>query len=90
MLSRDPSDISVGDVITATQGPVVPVRCLGPDESKKSTCDIADSCITRHVWRQTQKLLVDYYESVTIADLCSMARKQGVSRELDQRYMYFI
>lgn len=90
MLSRDPSDISVGDVITATQGPVVPVRCLAQDDSKKRTCDIAESCITRHVWRQTQKLLVDYYESVTIADLCSMARKQGVSRELDQRYMYFI
>jgi Rrf2 family transcriptional regulator, iron-sulfur cluster assembly transcription factor len=90
MLSRDPSDISVGDVIIATQGPVVPVRCLAEDETKKKTCDISESCITRHIWRQTQKLLVDYYGSVTIADLCSMARKQGVSRELDQRYMYFI
>jgi Rrf2 family transcriptional regulator, iron-sulfur cluster assembly transcription factor len=90
MLSRDPSDISVGDIIDATQGPIVPVRCCAEEASKKKDCDLLDSCITRNVWLETQRLLVDYYASVTIADLCSMARKQGVSRELDHRYMYFI
>jgi Rrf2 family transcriptional regulator, iron-sulfur cluster assembly transcription factor len=90
MLSRDPSEISVGDVISAAQGPIVPVRCLSNDATKRKFCDVFDGCITRHVWKQTQNLLIDYYKSVSIADLCALARKQGVSRELDNKYMYFI
>ena len=90
MLAREPSEISIGDIISAAQGPIVPVRCLAEDEAKAQDCEILSSCITRHVWRETQKLLVDYYNSVSIADLCSIARKHGVSRDLDHKYMYFI
>jgi Rrf2 family transcriptional regulator, iron-sulfur cluster assembly transcription factor len=90
MLSRDADEISVGDIINAAQGPIVPVRCLSPIESKKKECDILSGCITRHVWQETQKILVDYYNSVSIADLCALARKHGVSRDLDHKYMYFI
>ncbi len=35
-------------------------------------------------------MLVDYYKSVSIADLCALARQQGVSRDLENKYMYFI
>jgi DNA-binding IscR family transcriptional regulator len=90
MLARDPSEITIEDVINAAQGPIVPVRCLDENQPEGRTCEILNSCITRHVWKETQKLLVDYYRSVTIADLCSIARKQGVSREVDHKYMYFI
>lgn len=90
MLSRDPSEISVGDIINAAQGPIVPVRCLSNEESRKRDCSILNGCITRHVWHETQKLLIDYYNSVSIADLCALARKEGVSRDLDHKYMYFI
>jgi len=90
MLSRDPSEITVGDIITAAQGPIVPVRCLDEELSKRKGCDLVDACITRQVWKQTQRLLVDYYASVSIGDLCGLARKQGVSRDLDHKYMYFI
>ncbi len=90
MLAKDPSEISIGDIINAAQGPIVPVRCLSEDPTVRKDCDILDSCITRHIWRETQKLLVDYYNSVSIADLCSLARREGVSRDLDHKYMYFI
>ena len=90
MLSRDPSEISVGDIINAAQGPIVPVKCLAGPECKRKECEIHDTCITRHVWRETQKLLVDYYNSVSVADLCALARRQGVSRDLEHKYMYFI
>lgn len=89
-LSRDPAEISVCDVITAAQGPIVPVRCLEQEAPKKKGCELIESCITRQVWKETQMLLIKYYASVSIADLCSLARKQGVSRDLDHKYMYFI
>jgi Rrf2 family iron-sulfur cluster assembly transcriptional regulator len=87
MLSRDPSEITVGEIINAAQGPIVPVSCLN---LKKKQCEILPSCITRHVWEETQKLLVDYFDSVSIADLCALARKQQVPRDLDHKFMYFI
>lgn len=90
MLAKDPAQISVGDVIGAAQGPIVPVRCLADEQNRRTRCEILPTCITRHVWRESQRLLVEYYNSVSIADLCSFARKQGVSRELDHKYMYFI
>jgi Rrf2 family transcriptional regulator, iron-sulfur cluster assembly transcription factor len=90
MLSRDPAEISVRDIITAAQGPIVPVKCLSDDPSKRKFCDVYENCITRNVWKQTQELLIDYYGSVSIGDLCTLARKQGVSRDLDTKYMYFI
>ncbi len=90
MLAKDPSEISVGDIIKAAQGPIVPVRCLSAEPGRKKTCEILPWCITQHVWRETQRLLVDYYDSVSVADLCAIARKQGVSRDLDHKYMYLI
>jgi len=90
MLSKDAGEITVGDVITAAQGPIVPVKCLAENGSRGKKCDIVDGCITRHVWKETQRILVDYYKSVSIADLCALARKEGVSRDLDHKYMYFI
>lgn len=90
MLARDPSQISVGDIISAAQGPIVPVRCLCGEDAGEKVCDILNECVTRDVWGETQKLLVDYYNSVSVADLCALARKHGISRELDHKYMYFI
>lgn len=90
MLAKDATEISVGDIIYAAQGPIQPVRCLDRSTDCPTECEISDDCVTVHVWRQTQKLLVDYYNSVSIADLCALARKQGVQREIDHKYMYFI
>jgi Rrf2 family protein len=87
MLSRDPSEITVLDIIAAAQGPIVPVACLN---EKKRNCEVFPECVTRHVWKGTQKLLVDYFNSVTIADLFASARKQRLPRDLDHKYMYFI
>lgn len=89
LLARDPAEITVGDIITAAQGPIVPVHCLA-ERDKKKKCDMLDSCITKHVWRETQRILDDYYKSVSIADLCALARNHGVTREVDHNYMYFI
>jgi len=90
MLARDPSETTVGEIITAAQGPVVPVECLSHNEARAKRCPMVPTCVTRHVWAETQRLLVDYFNSVTIADLCSIARSHRVTRELDHSFMYMI
>ena len=90
LLAREPSNITVKDIVEAAQGPIVPVQCLARDESLIKDRERFDTCVTRHVWAQTQKLLEEHFASVSIADLCALARKKGVSREVDSTYMYFI
>lgn len=90
VLADKPARISVGDVIVAAQGPIVPVGCLEQRPGDSDCCEMIDQCVTRHIWRKTQRLLTGYFDSVSIADLCLAARDQGISRDLDHKYMYFI
>lgn len=86
-LSRGASEISVLDVINATQGPIVPVACLNEE---KRNCEVFPVCVTWHVWKETQKRLVDYLDSVSIADLCVLARERRIPRDFDRKLMYEI
>ena len=85
MLAKDSSEISVGDIIQAAQGPIVPVRCLGEDECKRGNCDICQGCVTRHVWKHTQKMLIDYYGSIAGSD-----HSQQIAEDLISRIVYRI
>ena len=86
-LSREASEISVLDIINATQGPIVPVACLNEE---KRNCKVFPVCVTWHVWKETQKLLVDYLDSVSIADLCVLAHERRLPREFDYKLTYQI
>ncbi|MFC1835974.1 RrF2 family transcriptional regulator [Thermodesulfobacteriota bacterium] len=89
MLSRDASEISLGDILEAAEGPIVPVSvdCLVEDEWNGDECRLFDQCITKYVWRRTQRLLEEYYASVSIADLCAFAKMKGVTANPDQGYL---
>jgi Rrf2 family protein len=84
ILARDPSDITVADIVVAIQGPIAPVACLAEDELRSKRCALVPNCVTRHVWRETQRRLVQYFESVTLAKLCEMASAAGIGKEVKQ------
>jgi Rrf2 family protein len=86
-LSKEPSQITVLDIINAAQGPIVPVACLNEE---KRNCEVFPVCVTWHVWKETQNLLVNYFDSVTIADLCILAREQALPPDADCKHMYYI
>jgi Rrf2 family transcriptional regulator, iron-sulfur cluster assembly transcription factor len=87
VLSRDPAEITVGDIIKVAQGPILPVPCVN---GNKENCEIFPKCVTRQVWLETQRLLVDYFDSVTIADLCTLARNKGLHRDFEHSLDYYI
>ncbi len=84
MLAREPSEITMRDIVSAADGPLVPVpvKCLSENGSQPKDCQYSDRCVSRHVWTETQRLLHDYYDSISLADLCDLARGQGVSPEV--------
>jgi Rrf2 family protein len=61
---RDPSDISVGDVLRAVEGSLEPVACLGSE-----TCPAEAACITRHTWTQLYREISTCVDSISLSDL---------------------
>jgi Rrf2 family protein len=63
-LSRSPDAITVGDVLKAVEGDVMPAPC-----QETGHCDRMDTCPTRPVWERAAELLDDLFAKTTIAGL---------------------
>lgn len=73
ILSRDPSEIRVGDVYRVMEGPVAPMDCVSEDLTDQ-TCPLIDGCETRPIWLKVRDSIIDALDSTTLADL---AQKPG-------------
>jgi DNA-binding IscR family transcriptional regulator len=73
----------VGEIIRVTEGGFDPVFCINPEKSGKG-CDRIAECVTRLIWREAGEQLEDFFDSVTIRDLCEKAERLGVQKERDQ------
>ena len=65
-LSKEPSRISVGEVLRITEGDIAPVACL---ESNAVKCEHINDCRTLPVWKGLNDRINEYLDSVSIADL---------------------
>lgn len=75
-LNREPKDYKVGDILRLTEGTLAPVACLGEDAKP---CEKTAECRTLPVWENLYNLIINYLDSVTIADL--------VKNELPDNYV---
>ena len=72
-LSREPSQIMVGQVYRVLEGPVAPMDCVSevePDEQ----CPLIDGCATRVVWLKVRDSIVEALDSTSLADLLTQSR----------------
>lgn len=65
-LSKTPSEYTAGSVLKLTEGDLAPVSCL---ECNAEHCDREDDCMTLPMWKQLDKIIDDYLESVTLQDM---------------------
>lgn len=65
-LTKDPAQYTVGDILRLTEDSLAPVACLGPGAPP---CAKAAECRTRSLWQGLDKVIRDYLDSVTVADL---------------------
>ena len=65
-LTRPAKDYTVGSILRLTEGGLAPVGCPGLDSR---SCDRAEDCRTLPMWRELDKLINDYLDGVTLADL---------------------
>ncbi len=88
-LSKKPEDITVGEVIRITEGGINPVLCVNPEDSSQR-CEKSGECVSQIVWNEAGNRLKEYFDSVTIRDLCKLAKEMGLKKDLDKRFMYYI
>ncbi|MCS7178288.1 MAG: Rrf2 family transcriptional regulator [Anaerolineae bacterium] len=73
-LRRPPSEITVGEIIRAVEGPIALVHCVAPGSEKQ--CRRANGCVTRSLWQQVSETLTALLDRVTLQDLCNQARER--------------
>jgi len=88
-LGKKPKDITIGEIVQITEGSINPVRCVDRGNPKEP-CERSGECVTKIVWTEAGKRLTDYFDSVTINDLCKLAKEMGIRKDLDKRFMYYI
>lgn len=73
-LSRQPSQITVREIIESAEGSLTPVSCL---DNVPNICENADDCITIPVYKGLYKVITEYLEGITLQDIIS--RSPGIN-----------
>ncbi len=67
-LARQPEEYTVGEILRLTEGSFAPVACL---EKKPNKCVKSPYCKTLKMWEGFEKVINEYFDNITIADLLS-------------------
>lgn len=65
-LVKAPEECRVGDILRLTEGDLAPVACL---ENGAEPCKRAHICRTFPMWTEFQKIVNDYFDGITLADI---------------------
>ena len=63
-LAKDPKDYKIGDILRATEGDIAPIACI-----REEKCMQAENCTTYKFWDGLDKVINEYIDSKTLADL---------------------
>ncbi|HOA84737.1 MAG TPA: RrF2 family transcriptional regulator [Bacillota bacterium] len=72
-LTRRPEQYTVGSILKLTEGSLAPVACL---KSSPNRCTRSADRRTLPMWEKLYKLIDDFFESITIAELAKDSEKQ--------------
>ncbi|ADL42178.1 transcriptional regulator, BadM/Rrf2 family [Caldicellulosiruptor obsidiansis OB47] len=84
MLSREPSKITIGEILRALEGSLSPSECI--DDIEKVDCPRAEFCVTRKVWEKVKEAIENVVDSVTLQNLVDDYKKMTA----DESYMFYI
>lgn len=68
-LAKPPGQITLGEVIRATDGPLAPIACVS--RTAYEACAQQGNCRLRMVLNEVRNLVAERLDNVTFADICS-------------------
>jgi Rrf2 family protein len=75
VLSRDPSEITIGEIVRLIESPLYTSSCFSKEESVED-CRISSSCVSGAVWKQLAEHVDNFLDSITVADLLNKAKPE--------------
>lgn len=66
VLAQDPKDIKISDVVTALEGPISPVKCMGSGKCFKEKI-----CGAKSVWVSLKEKIDEHLSEISLADITS-------------------
>lgn len=70
VLTREPKDYNVGEILELVEGSLAPVECLDADVNP---CERCGSCATLDMWTGLYKVVTDYLGNITLQDILDRA-----------------
>jgi Rrf2 family protein len=80
VLAKDPSELSVGAIMAALEGPTIPIDCL----DGSLNCSLAGHCTQQDIWRKVEGATQAVLQSTKLTDLLH------TQKQPEQRAMYYI
>ncbi len=82
LLVKQPTEITVGDIVRVMEGPIAPVDCLlSNDPAASDYCPKTSRCVTRNVWQKVGESIEGVLDSITLSDLCQEDANRRVLAE---------
>jgi Rrf2 family protein len=82
VLAKDPTSITVGDIVRAMEGPIAPVDCLLAEKGRDNPyCDKTKDCIRRNIWLKMGESITEALDSISLASLCADAQQVKDDKE---------
>jgi len=71
-LAKSPTDLSLGTIMNALEGPTIPIDCL--DGSLE--CNLTGHCAQQEIWRKVEGLTQAVLHSTKLADLVNTPKQR--------------
>lgn len=82
-LARPLDQITVKDVVIATEGDMLLVDCSPRNRRRRGKeCIFDGTCVTQTVWNEASRSLEELFGSISLADLCRRAEDAGLPRDV--------
>ena len=90
VLTKEPNEITVRDIIKAVKEDMDLVSCVCSSSEDGIPCSRKGQCVTRSVWQKAARQISEYFNSVTMADLCEDASRKNIKRKTHHPFEYNI
>ncbi|GCE26776.1 AsnC family transcriptional regulator [Dictyobacter alpinus] len=80
-LSRDPAEITMGEVVRVLEGPIAPMICATEGEMTQ-VCNFIEACKTKYLWTKVRDAVAQTLDSMTLAELAAVSmHDQGTAAQ---------
>lgn len=72
LLTGEPGELTVGDIIRFMEGPLDPVKCIGGDGA--AHCPLRGNCAFSGLWERAKQAVAEVYDTTSFQDLVDAER----------------